>query len=119
MATKASTIQRTTIANVRGSELPAAWAERAGVHPDQEIDVVIQDRKAAMRRLSKLMDELGSEAEASGLTEEGLDALLKEIKDERRDTTTNCLSSGWCWIPMLLSAPFVSLRVSPGKYCKP
>jgi len=82
METKTQT--RTTITNVRGSELPAAWAERAGVRPDQEVDVVIQDRGAAMRRLTKLMDELGAQAQANGLTEEGLDALLKEIEDERR-----------------------------------
>ena len=84
MATKERTRGRTTITNVRGSDLPAAWAARAGVRPDQEVDVVIQDRHTAMRRLSKLMDELGAEAQAKGLTEETLDALLNDIADERR-----------------------------------
>ena len=79
MATKEQTRSRITITNVRESELPAA-----GVRPDQEAHVVIQDRQAAMRRLTRVMDELSAQAQANGLTEETLDALLKEIKDERR-----------------------------------
>ena len=84
MTMKEGVLQRTTIRNVQGKDLPSDWAQLAGVAPDQEVDIVIQDRKAAMRRLEKLMEELGKEAAHNGLTEEKLEELLNEIEDERR-----------------------------------
>ena len=77
MATQALAIKRITITNVRGADLPADWAKQAGVDPDQEIDVVIQDRQAATRRLTRLLDVLGAEAEVNGLTEELLDRMFR------------------------------------------
>lgn len=84
MEAKEHTVQRTTIRNVRGSELPPDWAQQAGVSPEQEVDIVIQDRKAAMRQLTDLMDRMGKEAAHRGLTEEKLNDILNEIDDERR-----------------------------------
>jgi hypothetical protein len=84
MKTKERTQQRVTIPNVRGRDLPAEWARQAGVLPDQEVDIVIQDRKAAWRRLKVLMDGMGEEAARKGLTEEKLEKILEEIDDERR-----------------------------------
>ena len=41
METKEKTRQQTIIRNVRGSELPPAWAQQAGVDADTVVDVTI------------------------------------------------------------------------------
>jgi hypothetical protein len=84
MSSKERTQTRKTIRNVRGADLPPAWAQQAGILPDQEVDIVIQDRKAAIQRLEKLMDKMGEEAQRQGLTEKKLQELLQQIDDERR-----------------------------------
>jgi len=39
---------RTTIRDIKSSQLPKAWAERAGIQPDQEVDIAIIDRRKSM-----------------------------------------------------------------------
>jgi hypothetical protein len=84
MSIEERTKSRTIIQNVRGADLPPAWAQQAGILPDQEVDIVIQDRKAALQQLKKLMAQMGEEAKRNGLTEEKLQELLEEIDVERR-----------------------------------
>jgi hypothetical protein len=76
------TKSRTIIQNVRGADLPPDWAQKAGILPDQEVDIVIQDRKVALQQLKKQMAQMGEEAKRNGLTEEKLQELLEENGDE-------------------------------------
>ena len=74
MRTKTTTIER-----VRGRDLPPEWAKRAGVDPDELLQVIIgPSREQAVEELIGLMDEIGEEAQRRRLTEEKLKALLKD-----------------------------------------
>ena len=79
MATK-----QTTIEQVSGRELPKAWAQRAQVQPDDMVQITIApDRDEASKKLIALMDNMGTQAEKNGLTEEKLNQILNEIDEER------------------------------------
>ncbi len=68
-----------TIEQVRGRDLPPAWAEKAGVGADEVVDVLIRpSREQRLKRLFDLMDRMGEEAKQRGLTEEKLLVLLQD-----------------------------------------
>ena len=72
-------MKTTTIEQVRGRDLPPAWAEKAGVGADEVVDVLIQPpREQRLKRLFDLMDRMGEEAKQRGLTEEKLLTLLQD-----------------------------------------
>jgi hypothetical protein len=73
--TKVKTI---TIERVCGRELPPEWAKKAGVAPDDRVQVIIgPSREQAAEELMALVDRMGKEAQEKGLGEETLDALLR------------------------------------------
>ena len=72
-------IMKTIIIDLKGYQLPSEWAEKAGVLPDQAVEVTIQPpREKPLKRLFMIMDEASQEAEAEGLTEEKLAELLDD-----------------------------------------
>jgi hypothetical protein len=69
-----------TIDEVKGRDLPRAWAERAGIRPDDTVSVTIAaSRRQAMRRLGPIMDRIAAQAAASGLTPEKLKKILPDF----------------------------------------
>ena len=69
-----------TIDEVKGRDLPRAWAERAGIGPDDTVSVTITaSRREAMRRLGPIMDRIAAQATASGLTPEKLKEILPDF----------------------------------------
>ena len=71
METKEKTRQQTTIRNVRGSELPQAWAQQAGIDADTVVDVTIDPRRQnqndiaheeILRRIATLHSKLDKQA---------------------------------------------------------
>lgn len=72
-----------TIDEVKGRDLPRAWAERAGIGPNDTVSVTITaSRREAMRRLGPIMDRIGAQAAASGLTPEKLKEILPDFPVE-------------------------------------
>ena len=72
-------MKTTTIEQVKGRDLPLAWAEQAGVGADEVVDVLIRlPREQRLKWLFDLMDRMGEEAKQRGLTEEKLQALLED-----------------------------------------
>ena len=72
-------MKTTVIDKIKGKELPQEWAEKAGVLPDEEVQVTIgPSREEAAKELIKIMDRMGEEAERRGLTDEKLNELLKD-----------------------------------------
>lgn len=73
------TMKTTVIDNIKGSELPLVWAERAAVRPDDEVQITIgPSRGEAAKELLRIMDQMGEEAERRGLTDEKLAELLRD-----------------------------------------
>ena len=80
-------MKQATLENIKGSELPAGWAKRAGVSPDDLVNVTIEpvdthkparkfDRKAAEKIIDevvklKVLDERTAE-QILGYNEHGL-----------------------------------------------
>lgn len=78
METKESTIKPTTL-NVKGSELPAELARRAGVSPDQSVWITVSTENPSPKaRMRQILRRSRAYAQASGLTEEKLEELLKD-----------------------------------------
>ena len=78
MEMKESTITPTTM-NVKGSELPAELARRAGVSPDQSVWITISiDNPSPKARMHQILRRSRAYAHALGLTEEKLAELLKD-----------------------------------------
>ena len=72
-------MKTTVIDHVKGKELPPAWAEQAGVGPEDEVEITIQSpREARLQQLFEIMDRAGAEAQRKGLTDEKLEELLKD-----------------------------------------
>ena len=64
---------------VKGSELPAELARRAGVSPDQSVWLTIStDSPSPKERMRKILKRSRAYAHASELTEENLVELLKD-----------------------------------------
>lgn len=62
-----------------GEQLPPEWAERAGVAPDEAVQVIIGPcREMAVRMLIAQMEDMSRESQEKGLTEEGLAELVKD-----------------------------------------
>ena len=79
METKESTV-KPTIMNVKGSELPAELARRAGVSPDQSVWITVTtgDLSPKQQLLANIR-EAQAQAYAAGLTsEEQVNALLHD-----------------------------------------
>ena len=71
---------KTIVIDLKGYELPSEWAERAGVLPDEPVEVTIQPRREErLRQLFNIMDKASQEAESKGLTE----GKLAELLDDR------------------------------------
>jgi len=72
-------MKTTVIEKITGKELPQEWAEKAGVQPDEEVEITIQpSREQRLRALLEIMDRAGAEAESRGLTDDKLAELLKD-----------------------------------------
>jgi hypothetical protein len=72
-------MKTTVIEKITGKELPQEWAEKAGVQPDEEVEITIQpSREQRLRTLLGIMDRAGAEAESRGLTDKKLEELLKD-----------------------------------------
>lgn len=72
-----------TIDEVKGRDLPRAWAERANIGPDDTVSVTIaSSRRDAMRRLGPIMDRIAAQAAASGLTPEQLREIVPDFQIE-------------------------------------
>ncbi len=69
-----------TIDEVKGRDLPRAWAERAKIGPDDTVSVTIAaSKREAMRRLGPVMDRIAAQAAASGLTPEKLREIVPDF----------------------------------------
>ena len=78
METKEPIIKPTTL-HIKGSELPAELARRAGVSPEQSVWVTISaDSPEPKERMRQILNRSRDYARASGLTEEKLAELLKD-----------------------------------------
>ena len=78
-------MRTTVIRDVKGGELPREWASRAGLGPDDKVDVVIRPTRAELvDRLRALADRASAAAKKKGLTPARLARLLKEAKAARR-----------------------------------
>ena len=72
-------MKTTVIEKITGKDLPQEWAEKAGVQPDEEVEITIQpSRGQRLQTLIEIMDRAGVEAESRGLTDEKLAELLKD-----------------------------------------
>ena len=72
-------MRTTVLDNIKGSELPRQWAERAAVRPDDAVQITIgPSRDEAAKELLRIMDQMGTEADRRGLTDEKLAALLSD-----------------------------------------
>jgi len=75
---------RTTIRDIKGSQLPKAWAEQAGIHPNQEVDIAIIDRKKSMEEFRRLAQTIGRRVEKyGGLTEEDIQKEVNAVRAKR------------------------------------
>ena len=65
---------------VRARQLPADLTRGLGASPDTEVRVTVElARPAGKSRIEAIMDQMGAEAEASGLTPEILDDILNDL----------------------------------------
>lgn len=72
-------VKTTVIDNISGKELPWEWARKAGVRPDERVEITIQPpREARVKQLFEVMNRAAEDAEARGLTDEALAELLKD-----------------------------------------
>lgn len=72
-------MRTTIIDDIKGSELPRQWAERASVRPDDAVQITIgPSRDEAAKELLSIMDQMGVEADRRGLTDEKLAELLRD-----------------------------------------
>ena len=78
MSTKSSTATPLKL-TLTGAELPANWADQAGVAADEQVEVIIRpDRNAAAKRLLASTQRMRQQAKQTGLTEEKLTALIHD-----------------------------------------
>jgi len=63
--------------NIKGSELPKAWAEKIKAIPDESYTVTIRPQRES-KSLKQVMSELSRKAQARGLTPEKLEEILGE-----------------------------------------
>ena len=63
--------------NIKGNELPKAWAEKIKAIPDERYTVTIRPQKES-KNLKQVMSELSRKAQARGLTPEKLEQILGE-----------------------------------------
>ena len=69
-----------TFDEVKGRDLPRAWADRAKIGPDDTVSVTISaSRREAMRRLGPIMDRIAEQAAASGLTPEKIKEIIPDF----------------------------------------
>ena len=72
-----------TIDEVRGRDLPKAWAERAGIGPDDLVRITIAaPREAIAAELGEALSRIGVELQRAGIAPE---TILKEIPDFPRE----------------------------------
>jgi hypothetical protein len=63
--------------NIKGRELPKAWAEKIKAIPDESYTVTIRPQRES-KSLKQVMSELSRKAQARGLTPEKLEEILGE-----------------------------------------
>lgn len=62
-----------TIDEVKGRDLPRAWAERANIGPDDTVSVTISaDRQKLADDLARVMDEASAQLKAQGFKPEDI-----------------------------------------------
>lgn len=77
-------MERSTISpvkiTVKGSEIPAQWAEQASVAAEEQVEIVIRpDHKSAAKKVLKSMRRMRKQAKELGLTPEKLASLLNDV----------------------------------------
>jgi hypothetical protein len=65
------------IDNIKGSELPKAWAEMIKAQPNEKYTVTIRPQQES-RSLNQVMTELSRKARSRGLTPKKLEEILGE-----------------------------------------
>ena len=66
--------------NIKGSELPKAWAEKIKAIPDESYTITIRPQREIMS-LKQVMSELSRKAQARGLTPEKLEEILDDVRE--------------------------------------
>ena len=63
--------------NIKGSDLPRAWAEKIKAIPEERYTVTIRPQRES-KSLKQVMSDLSRKAQARGLTPEKLEEILGE-----------------------------------------
>lgn len=72
-------MRTTVISDVKGGDLPREWATKAGLGPNDRVDVVIRPTRAELvDRLVRLSQRIGAKPQNQALTEEKLAELLRD-----------------------------------------
>lgn len=73
-------MKATVIENVKGSELPASWLQKAKELPGQKFTIILKPEKEAISNKDFLnsMREISAEAKSKGMTPKILDDILNE-----------------------------------------
>ena len=78
MATKQRTDTPVKL-NIKGVDMPANWAQQAGVGEDEQVEIIIRpDRKAAAKRMLESARRMRRQAKQKGLTQEKLNAIVND-----------------------------------------
>ena len=78
MATKQRTDTPVKL-NIKGVDMPANWAQQAGVGEDEQVEIIIRlDRKAAAKRMLESARRMRRQAKQTGLTQEKLNAIVND-----------------------------------------
>ncbi len=72
-------MRTTVISDVKGGDLPREWATKAGLGPNDRVDVVIRPTRAELvDRLVRLSQRIGAKPQNQALTDEKLAELLRD-----------------------------------------
>ena len=65
----------TILDNIKGSDLPRAWADKIDIEPDKAYTVIVQPQEERLS-LKEIMSKLSNNAKARGLTPDILENIL-------------------------------------------
>ena len=72
-------MRTTVISDVKGGDMPREWATKAGIGPNDRVDVVIRPTRAELvDRLVRLSQRIGAKPQNQALTDEKLAELLRD-----------------------------------------
>ena len=63
--------------NIKGSDLPKAWADKIDIEPDKAYTVIVQPQEERLS-LKEIMSKISSNAKARGMTPDILENILGE-----------------------------------------